>query len=440
MLFLLLLSGFSSQGQIVKSISLPEALLMAAKGNRQLQVQALEEMRQKEVTREIGSRLLPDISAGGNYLYYFNRQVIFLPGSFTGTEKPVQDVTVGGKHAFSGLISASQPLLDETARRQKKAALYDERVQQEKTESLESRLGEQISVAYLDMLLLQSQMGLQQQSLSRNEKALDDARRLFLQGRGLKADTLRAFIAVENLRALISYLENNLEVSGIQLKRLIGMDDKEAIALSDSLSIGTADAITYNPVQALETALEQRDDIAMQQLAMDKSNVALAIARAGRLPRIAAVGHYQLQAQADNLRPGHYVWPPTSFLGMQATVPVFSGNRTRAQIRQAAIRVKQEAIGLDDLRQSVKSELASLLMQWKEAGKQLDIHKRTVDLAAVSYSMMDDRYRNGLGTRLELTDTELALTQAKVNYLLAVYRYKVIQVQLRRAQGLLKLQ
>lgn len=440
MIPLLVLLAFQGRAQTVKRISLPEALVMASKGNRQVQIQVLEEMRQKGFTKEMQSQMLPSITAGGSYLRYFDRQVIFLPGYFAGTTKPVQDVAVGGKNAFSGLVSASQPLLNEGARKQVKAALYDEKIQREKTADLEAGLGEQISIGYFNMLFMQSQINLQQQSLTRNEKALRDTRSLFAQGRSLKADTLRAFIAVENLKSSISYLRNNLEVAGIHLKRLIGMDDSTAIELSDTLTAESPAMASHELGDAIETAEQLRNDITIRKLLAQKKQIMLAGAKAAQLPQVFAIGQYQLQAQADNFKLGQYVWPPTSFVGVQVNVPIFTGNRIKSRISQAASQVRQEAIGLEDLRQTVKSELAALLSQWREANEQLDVQHKTVDLAELSYAMMDDRYRNGLSSRLELTDAELALTQAKINYLQAIYNHKVIQVQLKRAQGLLRLQ
>ncbi|MEC5143026.1 TolC family protein [Chitinophaga sp. 212800010-3] len=436
----LLLVALHGSAQTVKRISLSEALSMAAKGNRQLQIQVLEEVYQKDVTKESRSKLLPNVAAGGSYLRYFDRQIIFLPGSFAGTVKPVQDVAVGGKNAFNGVVSASQPLLNESARRQTKAAVYGEKIQREKTADLEGSLGMEISLAYFDMLFMQSQIALQQQSLVRNEKALKDTRSLFAQGRSMKQDTLRAFIAVENLRSSISYLRNNLEVAGIHLNRLMGVDNTTLVELSDTLIPEMPTESTSGLENVMTAAKQRRNDMAMQKLETEKSGLELAVAKAERLPQIAAIGQYQLQAQADNFRLGGYVWPPTSFVGIQISMPIFAGNRVKAKVSQAAVRIKQEVIAQEDLEQSVRSELASLLSQWKEANEQLGIQQKTVELAELSYTMMDDRYRNGLSTRLELTDAELAFTQAKLNHLQAIYHHKVIQVRLQRAQGLLQLQ
>ena len=51
--------------------------------------------------------------------------------------------------------------------------------------------------------------------------------------------------------------------------------------------------------------------------------------------------------------------------------------------------------------------------------------------------MAENRYKQGLGSRRELADAELALTQAKANQLQALYQVKVYQLELLKVMGLL---
>lgn len=69
----------------------------------------------------------------------------------------------------------------------------------------------------------------------------------------------------------------------------------------------------------------------------------------------------------------------------------------------------------------------------------MDIQETTVQSAELNHHMMEDRFKNGLGSRLELTDAELALTQAKINYLNAVYNLRMLHVELQNTLGLLSL-
>jgi outer membrane protein TolC len=92
-----------------------------------------------------------------------------------------------------------------------------------------------VKKAYLDVLITQEQLRLQQQSIARNEQALKDARSLLAQGRASRVDTLRAFVTVENLRPAIIQLTNRIGITKTVLKRTMGLDEQETIDLQDSL-------------------------------------------------------------------------------------------------------------------------------------------------------------------------------------------------------------
>ncbi|MGJ1360520.1 TolC family protein [Sphingobacterium spiritivorum] len=438
---LLLLAGSSPLLAQKKALSLKEALTLARQGNKTLQVQLLEEKNVAEQTRESKGLLLPDISAGVAYSYYFDRQNIFLPGSFAGTNKAVQEVAVGGKNTFNGFVSVHQPVIDLGASRLTKASKINEKIQSEKTEDIKSRVALGVSIRYLDILMMKRQLSLLEQSHERNVKALKDSRALLAQGRGLKSDTLRSFIAVENLRSSVSYLKNNIEVAGIELKRLMGLDEPQELELTDELEsdvqTNRADFLTIG--EALNIAGSNRNDLNMQQLAIELQEQKLSVKKAELLPKLSVIGQYQVQAQADNLKFNNYVWPRTSFLGLQLSVPVFNGGRSKSRISQAKILAQQEQVKLNDLKDEVKTTLASIISKWKEASSQLEIQATTVRSAELNHQMTDDRFKNGLGSRLELTDAELALTQAKINYLQAMYNLRILHTELQHALGLLEL-
>ncbi|PIF46518.1 outer membrane protein TolC [Chryseobacterium sp. 52] len=424
-----------------RALTLTDALEMAKQGNKTIQMQILEEMHAKEMTRETKSGLLPSISANAAYSRYFDRQVIFLPGSFAGTDKPVQDVAVGGKNAYNAFVSLYQPIYAPAKYQLTKASKINEKLQNEKTADLKSRVALKVSTSYLDILMMNRQLGSFEQSLERNIKALKDSRSLLAQGRGLKSDTLRSFIAVENLKSSVSYLKNSIDVSSIELKRLIGLKEPSEIELTDQLELGmTIGQNEFRQVdEAFHIAEKNRNDIAIQKLVIDLTQRKLKTAQAELLPQISLIGQYQVQLQADDMKFGQYSWPRTSFLGIELSVPVFNGNRTQSQISQAKIKAQQEDIRLNDLKDEVRTELATILSKWKESVTQLDIHETTIQSAELNHKMVEARFQNSLSSRLELTDAELALTQAQINYLNAVYNLRVLHIQLQHALGLLSL-
>lgn len=438
---LTLLSSVNGLYAQKNKLTLSDALEMAKEGNKTLQMQMLEEINTKEVTKETKNGFLPSISANAGYSYYINRQVIFLPGSFAGSTKPVQDITVGGKSVYNAYVSLYQPIIAPNKLQQVKIAKLNEQLESKKTADLSSRVAYSVSLHYLDMLMMNQQLDLLQESLQRNKRALKDSRSLYEQGRGLKSDTLRSSIAVSNLKSSVSYLKSTIDVSAIELKRLIGTDELGEIELTDNLDLGEKDNAKdlYQIDEAIEIAQKNRKELIIQQLSINLQEKKTKIIQAEQLPQLSLVGQYQVQAQEDNMDFGQYALPRTSYLGVQLTVPVFSGNRIKSQINQSKIKTQQEKIRLDDLNDKVKTELSTILNKQTEGYAQLEIQKNTVELAALNQQMIEDRFKNGLGSRLELTDAELALTQAKISYLNAIYNLRILDLELRFALGLITL-
>ncbi|HZE83807.1 MAG TPA: TolC family protein, partial [Puia sp.] len=70
-----------------------------------------------------------------------------------------------------------------------------------------------------------------------------------------------------------------------------------------------------------------------------------------------------------------------------------------------------------------------------EAASRIQTRITVKEAAALSYDITQYRYANGVASRLELTDAELALTTAQSNYLEAVYDYISARIELDRTRG-----
>ena len=279
---------------------------------------------------------------------------------------------------------------------------------------------------------------MQEKSLARNQKALTDAKSLFAEGRALKVDTLRSYIAVENLKSSISYLNNNIEVANGRFKKLLGIDSTGTIALTDPLLLEEENEKFILLEQKIKSATDDRNDVQLQLLNIEKEERKLSAVNSNYLPQVSLIGQFQLQAQADDAKLGQYTFPTTSFVGLQVSLPIFSGGTITAQARQSKIKIEQEKLNLEDLKEEVNIELNAIAVNWKNAKAQLAIQKKTVEAAEINYTINSNRYLNNLSSMLEVNDAELALNSAQLNYLMAVYELKVLTVEYEKALGLLK--
>ncbi|ULQ55662.1 TolC family protein [Flavihumibacter rivuli] len=422
----------------VKQLSLSETFGLVAKGNRNLQVQALENQRSGLAVKESKSQLLPVVNLNGSYTLYTELPVIYLRNE--NTSEKVGDVKYNGRHAFDGVISAAYPILNKGIQSAIRESGIREQLSHQQTKLLEEQLAITVSQKYLGILLNQEQEKLLLQSLQRNQKALADSRSLFLQGKNLKTDTLSNYIMIQNILSSISILHTSTNVMKLELKQLMGLEDSITIELTDKLENAVAATNDLPGDSLLGFALNNRNDIRSAALQLEQRKEQGLAVKSKYSPQLWLVGQYQLQAQADNLKFWNYSFPRTSFAGIRFSMPIYSGNRQKYQLEQAGMAVSQTEKSIEELKSSVKTELYAANANLQEAWRQLGIQEQNEQAAQINYHMMQERYTHGLGTRLELSDAELSLTKARLGKIQAIYQIRLAEVQLRKATGTLHLQ
>jgi outer membrane protein len=420
-----------------KQMSLQEALRTASKGNRQLQIRLLETKKAEEGIKEAKSFLLPAVTASGGYTIYGERPVFFLRNE--NSNPKLNDVKTGGRFAFDATIAANYPLINHSLKSNIRLAGINEMIRKEETKITEEDIALQLSQLYLTVLMYKEQVTVLQQSRQRNERALKDSRSLYLQGKNLKTDTLSNYISVQNLKASISALESNIVVLSGQMKKLMGMEDSVTLEFTDSLSTYIQTNNIAVSSSGLTIAVDNRKDMKIQSLLIDQSKEQLQNSKAAFKPQLWATAQYQVQSQSDNVNFLGNGLPRTSFAGVRVNIPVFTGNRQKYKAAQSEYYIRQNEIALSDLKSSIQTELAALNANRQDAYNQYSIQQQNVSAAQINYTMMNDRYRYGLGNRLELTDAELALTKAKLDHLQAVYSIRLIELQIKKAMGILQL-
>jgi outer membrane protein TolC len=423
----------AGRAQEKRSLGLQDAVLLAKQYNRTLKANALDISIAREQVRVAKSLSLPAAQLGAQYLHYFALPTFFGFGEASSNSK-VPYGRFGGRDQFSGVISASYPLYNPVAAPTRKAAQLQEQVSRELYRQSAIDVAADVQQTYLGILVLAERLKLQQESLLRNEKALADARSLLAQGRGLRVDTLRAYTAVENLKPDMLKLNYAIEVGKQQLITLMGMDSLTQITLTDSLVVNAPIAVpSENELYAL--ALDQRPDLQALALQQQVSEQKTSLAKAARLPVVSAVAQYQLQTQARQFDFVNASWPSTSFAGAQVVLPLFTGFSNQAKVRQAKLEQDQSGIRITEAQQALKTMVKQVIANLKQTYGRMQTQLNVKETALQGYDIVQYRYAKGVTSRLDLTDAELALTAAQLNYLEAVFDYRSAAIELARTSG-----
>ncbi|MDF2186936.1 TolC family protein [Paraflavitalea sp. CAU 1676] len=428
----IILSGVQSIAQSL-SLSLPDAVSLAIKNNRSLKLSGLDIDKASEEIRVARSLSLPTANVGGQYLHYFVMPAFFGFGGSGGGDK-IPYSRIGGRDQFAATLSVAYPIYNPSAKPVLREAQLNQQASKTAQKGNEVEVAAAVKRVYLGLLVIDQRLQLQYESLERNEKALQDARSLLAQGRGLRVDTLRAYTSVKNLQPDILKLKYALQVGKQQLVTLMGIDSLSQVQLTDSLVLAKDEPIPAE-AEVYEDAKTQRPDLQVLAISQLISDEQIQQAQAQRKPTVSLIGQYQLQSQAKGANFFDAYWPSATFAGAQVVVPLFSGYKHQARISQAKITKDQSAVRLNDAQQQLKTEVVQVIANLQETFERMKTQVQVKETAKLSYDIIQYRYSKGVASRLELTDAELALTTAQLNYLEAVYEYLAARIELDRTRG-----
>ncbi len=114
---------------------------------------------------------------------------------------------------------------------------------------------------------------------------------------------------------------------------------------------------------------------------------------------------------------------------------LFDGSKTKSKIKQAEWEITKTHEMLQQKMEQITLETKEAYFNLQNARTALDIASQVVAKAEEDYAIAQVRYQSGLGTNLDVIDSQGALTSAKLNYTNARYDYNKYSVQLAQAMG-----
>lgn len=155
------------------------------------------------------------------------------------------------------------------------------------------------------------------------------------------------------------------------------------------------------------------------------------LARRGRRPDVSLSGQYLFTPDAAGFSANERSWN----IGAQLTVPIFEGGLTRARVDQAQADLSAARDTLESVRQAVALEVRTGLLDLQEAARRRQTAAANVVQAREALRIAQVRFRSGVSTTVEVTDAQVAFTQARSNQVSADFDYLTAEAQLRRAVG-----
>jgi outer membrane protein TolC len=286
--------------------------------------------------------------------------------------------------------------------------------------------------AYYGALLAREAFEMMRSSLRNAEDNLRNVQLMKKQGIVSEYDELRATVGVENLRPPVLQSETNFNLALDALRNTIGIANEE-IVLGDSLAFEAVDDTLL--VNAEGLVLDSNPNLSALGRQIELNGAVVNAERSNYLPTIAAFGTYSYQGIRDNFNFSTNDFYKSSQVGLSLSLNLFQGMQTYARVEQAQLEERKSEEQKVNLERNLKTGIHSVIGTLRQSKKRIEAQQRTVETAERGYKIVTTRFLANAATQLEVNDAQLALTQAKVNRIQAVYDYLVASADLDELIG-----
>ncbi|MBM3285203.1 MAG: TolC family protein [Candidatus Aminicenantes bacterium] len=270
-----------------------------------------------------------------------------------------------------------------------------------------------------------------EEALNLAEKLLQHVRNMVEVGMASRLDLLRAEVRVANLKPSVLQARNNVAVAELSLKTILGLDLSQPVEVVGEMAY---QPVEVNLDESLRTALANRPELNQVEYQKKMAEEMVKIARAASLPTIAVSGNYNYWADHLNFRKD--TWQNFYAFNLVLNIPVFNGFSASAQVAEARARIREIEHTEKGIGEGIKFEVESALLTLNQARESLLSQEKNIEQAQESVRVAELNYTEGLATILDVDAAQVALSEARINYLRALYEYTVSLALLEKAMGL----
>lgn len=427
----------SAQQQVTTepiSLSAKEAVDYALANQSSVKTAKLDELIQLAKNKEISGMALPSITGAGSYQYNpIVQKQLFNTRNFGSPIDSFTAVSFQLPHNMLGEVKLTQTLFDPSVLVALQARKTLEiLVSQNVTKSLID-VKSNVYKAYYNVLSADKALAILSENLSSLEKILGETKEIYKNGLAEKLDVDRLVVQYTNLQTEQTKLRNLIELGMASLKYQMGMPLKQAITLTDTLS---TEKIVADVLDLDKFDYSQRIEYQLQETQKKANEYDLKRYKMKGLPSLqlfAATGALRGSDKFDYFQ--SQMWYGYVNTGLNLSIPIFTGLQRKRQVDQAWLTVQKSEIAIENTKLGIDLEREQSSSTFRNNVLTLEAQEKNMGLAQDVYHTTQIKYREGVGSSLEMTTAENDLLTAQNNYFTALFNAIVAKIDLLKSYG-----
>jgi outer membrane protein TolC len=287
-----------------------------------------------------------------------------------------------------------------------------------------------VTSAYYDAALAEQLVAIADSSVAQTEVVLAQTRVARQVGNAAEYDLLRAQVTRDNQLPVAIQARSNREVAYLRLKQLLNMPLDNVVQLTTQIETPQGPNLPSIASATADTAVAGRAPVREFDEAVRASEAQVKVARSERIPSVSIVSAFQRLYFPQQFFPGSNFGVNNWTVGLQASLPILDGGRIKGDQLIAEAGVKQARAQREQTRQFAALDTRVALNQLAEAQATWEASKGTAEQAQKTYAIDEVRFREGISTQTDLTQSRLLLEQSLANRAMAARNLAVARVRL----------
>lgn len=406
-------------------LTLDKAIELALSENPTMKV-AEKEIELKEVSKtEAWQNLLPTVSLNGTVTY--NIKVAEIKTSMGSFKMGMDD-----SNTWNGALQVSLPLYAPAVYKTMSLTKSDLELAVEKGRGSKIDLVNQVTKAYYQLMLAQDSYNVLNENYKLAETNFNIVNAMYEQGRVSEYDKISAEVQKNSAWPSVVSGKNAVEIAKLQLKVLMGITADVDLVIDDNLKNHENEM-----AEAADSEIDLANNSSLRQIDMQGEllNKQRKLLKTSYLPTLALAGSYQYQSMSNtNWEVHNFNWSNASSLTLSLSIPLFKASN-QTQLKSNKIQQYQLAETRINTERMLNMQAQSYIDNMTKSAEQLQSNKTAVELAQKGLEISQKRYDVGKGTILELTNSQVSLTNVKLSYNNTIYDYLVAKAELNKVLG-----
>lgn len=396
--------------QATSALTLTEAEHLAIEHNPRISVARLLQLAQAQVTREVRSGELPTAAANLTAVDSHDGSRI----TAGALNNPIVYERAAGGITVSQLITDFGRTHNLVLSAQSQA-----RAQADVQRATTADIVLAVDQAFYNVLGSQAVLKVAEQTVAARQATADQIGALASSKLKSSLDLSFANVELSQAKLLLLDSQNAEQDSMANLNALIGSEQDERYNLVDQTP-SEAQPAPGNVESLVQLAFNSRPDLAALK---ENSVAATQFSRAEHAlnrPTISALG----TAGGTPIRPDQITSSWYGAVGANVSIPIFNGFLYSARAREADLRAAAVKEEVRNLRELIARDVRTSALSAQAAFHRIEVTKQLLDQSNLALDLAQTRYKLGLSGIVELSQAQLAQTQAEIAHANARYAYQ----------------